>query len=552
MESAAADQDDKLIRASCTLAKAWEKFQKQLPSSQANDLRGQPPRLSVLFQAVKDADLHFKKKRDETKWGKVKGAFARVTKSAEDHSQLLAFVPSNDKYICLVTGTLSTIVKASINHEQLADGVATSLEQLCEDVAHWKKQILAHPRVPEMQNAIKALYVVIFEFLTDLFTDWCSSGRRRFLKSFDQNAFDKLFESKQTQIRRLTEKLDRAATVDTQRTIQLMEEKVGALPLVTEAVLESWLLKLGSRFQKLLEDQRPRDADSHPDATNMLETRVPRQIELHPEDTDSIVDFGVQSYNRDDLLATIPSRKTILEPLLQDIKRLADGRPSLYIDRRVVLELRGWISGSKGDNLWVQGPAHVPRPSQNTLTAVSVIASAMDAQLPIVFYLSTTSMGMHPPAQSVRRMISLLILQMLALLPDEVTTRRDLSSATVEAHMTDSADVKQSLNLLRDLMTFAPRPVLCVVDGAQMLEDLSDGDHTADLTDTLTFLCDGGEDAEIRGSQFKLLITTDGYMDALALQVGSGNMRSIQYEVEADERWADDTLHFGQLDINYD
>lgn len=47
--------------------------------------------------------------------------------------------------------------QAAINGEDLATALTDSLEELCEDIAHWRKQVLAHRAVPSMQRDVRAL-----------------------------------------------------------------------------------------------------------------------------------------------------------------------------------------------------------------------------------------------------------------------------------------------------------------------------------------------------------------------------------------------------------
>lgn len=68
--------------------------------------------MSVLFDAVATAQTTWQDNRDGSKFGKVKKAFARVVRSVDDHSELLAVLPKNDKYVSIVAGTLSSVVKA--------------------------------------------------------------------------------------------------------------------------------------------------------------------------------------------------------------------------------------------------------------------------------------------------------------------------------------------------------------------------------------------------------------------------------------------------------
>ena len=51
-------------------------------------------------------------KKQEGKVGKSKRLFAKVCQSLDSHKDLFEMLPNNDKYVCLITGSLSSIVKA--------------------------------------------------------------------------------------------------------------------------------------------------------------------------------------------------------------------------------------------------------------------------------------------------------------------------------------------------------------------------------------------------------------------------------------------------------
>jgi hypothetical protein len=70
-----------------------------------------PPSLSSVHNAVQSATLLWRDKRDNTRRGKLKNMLAQVTKSCDNHSDLLSIIPKDDKYVSLIAGSLSSIVK---------------------------------------------------------------------------------------------------------------------------------------------------------------------------------------------------------------------------------------------------------------------------------------------------------------------------------------------------------------------------------------------------------------------------------------------------------
>jgi hypothetical protein len=70
-----------------------------------------PPSLSSVHNAVQSATLLWRDKRDNTRRGKLKNMLAQVTKSCDNHSDLLSIIPKDDKYVSLIAGSLNSIVK---------------------------------------------------------------------------------------------------------------------------------------------------------------------------------------------------------------------------------------------------------------------------------------------------------------------------------------------------------------------------------------------------------------------------------------------------------
>ena len=104
---------EEILLASSTdeLAKAYKAFQKCLPKGHEARIEDGPPRIKSVVEAVATADSTWKKNRESTKAGRMKTLFSKVCGSLNGHKDLFAVLPSGDKYVCLVTGSVSAIVK---------------------------------------------------------------------------------------------------------------------------------------------------------------------------------------------------------------------------------------------------------------------------------------------------------------------------------------------------------------------------------------------------------------------------------------------------------
>ena len=100
-----------LLEQSRKLYESWDKFRKALPKDQCQDLDEQPPNIRYLFDSVKAASNTWQQDRSGKKSGRLKKIFTDLCNNCNDHSELFSIIPSDDKYICLFTGSLAAIAQ---------------------------------------------------------------------------------------------------------------------------------------------------------------------------------------------------------------------------------------------------------------------------------------------------------------------------------------------------------------------------------------------------------------------------------------------------------
>ena len=155
-------------------------------------------------------------------------------------------------------------------------------------------------------------------------------------------------------------------------------------------------------------------------------------------------------------------------------------------------------------------------------------------------------------SQSLHEMIISFIVQSIAMLPEDFSTRLDLSPERIARCIEQSSTTNQRLELLRDLLSISTQPRIWIIDGMQLLEDRANPNHTRDLSQLLDLVCKCCSDDEGGGLRSKCCITTDGYVDALAEKVEEGFVDLLRFELEADERGADETERLDDLDFKRD
>jgi hypothetical protein len=109
-----------------------------------------------------------------------------------------------------------------------------------------------------MQKYIRDLYVVVFEFFTQLFVQWSVSERRRLVTSFDKNAFDNLFTVYQRKMDVISDKLEREARLERATRIDDMFSTIVTKHESSSDLASSQMMAmlhaLGSSGQKFLEE----------------------------------------------------------------------------------------------------------------------------------------------------------------------------------------------------------------------------------------------------------------------------------------------------------
>lgn len=104
------NDEAELEKISKQLAKQWLDFKHLLPAGNSNKEEHIPPPIGELIEAVEKANLTWQYNR-ETNTGKAKQRFGKICKSLDFHKEMMAVIPQGDKYVSLLTGSFSAIVK---------------------------------------------------------------------------------------------------------------------------------------------------------------------------------------------------------------------------------------------------------------------------------------------------------------------------------------------------------------------------------------------------------------------------------------------------------
>lgn len=400
-------------------------------------------------------------------------------------------------------------------------------------------RVLKHLTVPFVQAKVRELYILVFQFLTAIFTEWHASSWKRFQKSFDKNAANKLFQPYKDKLDRLTTKLD-GAIRDHEH--EIVQKDLAQLTLLTNVRTDEILLMLGRLVRVQLEEHRVHTSQDQPllpkdSSAHLLAIPFSRE-----SDKDNSSDVIIQPLERQEILARIPDLDKHAQRA-EELERLLRRSSQLQVDKRVALELQKWLSVREPASQWIEGPAHASLPSQNTLAAVAIAAVLQQRHCVVSYFCRLT--GPQGTTQGLRSLIKSLIIQLTVLLPPSLYTATDLSSERFELAMRNDSAIHVSLSLLSDLQRLVSRAIIYVIDSMQVLEDRSDRGHTRELHDFTSHMCNEILHTSIHS---KLCFFTDGYVDVLARAAASATLKAFKFDLESDERMADDVESFGVVE----
>lgn len=414
----------------------------------------------------------------------------------------------------------------------------------------------------------------------------------RFLKSFDENAFQSLFQEQGARIRAIEQRMQRIANLKFQ---QGNRQKQGQMKQDLEMIIQNQLnhqqmiLKLGEDLYSFLDNKRGNllsvksvnpslepDLATSEDSTDTIHD--PR-LEL-VEPTDSEPSLTVMQKSQQNPEGNY-DRQLILNLLEPVVKRFRDDTQAVVnitssalhvsIDDQVKRRIDTWITNTCCEALWILGPHDVSHPSQNTLTAVCLIALSSRHDVPSLSYFCSlrtlSSLGSRLTHKEILLdMIKSFIVQLLLRCPEHIATELDLSSSRFSMLMEPDVDIGMALELFFDVRTLAPRYMHCVIEAVQELEDRGDAQHTRQLQRALREIVkppalwssrnSGGlgneatemgtpESQRTRESELervmKVCFTSDGYVDALAELASRDEVEKVEYAEEAGQGGAEES-----------
>ena len=401
-----------------------------------------------------------------------------------------------------------------------------------------------------MKEYIARLYVVVFKFLVRIMTKWSSkSSTVRFFRSFDSGFFKDEIEAKNSQIRELTYKLDREGSLAMKHSVKEAPTKddIAEIVSVSQAKFEleffvkaeKYRRELGQSMRKTLQEEFINLLWLQRD-DQLLGPRSPGGRFREPSPSSDLLRDAENLYLRKQIQLYVRRRLQHI-PQQEHVSTLVAQSEGLNVNIHILERIQAWNSATGSQVLWVQGPFQVPKPSRYTLLSTYVLAAAQRASIPAVSYFCEADTG-------ILEMVYSLILQTVELIPHDFPSELDFTSARFDCLDGTVETLTDAIRLLKDLLQIGPYLLFVIIDGLQALNTASEPALLSAFIEALRPLGNGSDQSGSR--TVKLLVTTDGMVDALTSLRMDERLDALDFTGEDDGSAEADGTEIGFLDIS--
>ncbi|OQO11119.1 hypothetical protein B0A48_05374 [Cryoendolithus antarcticus] len=554
-------QDAFLRKEGVMLSKAWKAFRDKLPDCDRAAFARRAPSVTDVIETVEDIGAEWECSRRKGKWGLAKGYFHKVAGGFNSHATLLELLPTGSEYVSLFSGATKSIMKASANHEKIAQGLGKALSEIT-DVVGTCTRVCQLYNTEAIQMLIAKLYAHIFLFLKDAMSWYLDKQWKRVLHALREDFFDD-FKDQIANISIIAGQVEHQARMGIsaeQRTTRLVAEKTQTTAVQTQAAVDDLRLfaigqarataELVAQVQRIesrasQEGQRKEllmleEPERLKSLTSFIATHIMDLLEGQAEDWLEQKRAAITTPDRSvrqledvpqrlllgdaKIELKLPGRDEYLDAsrdleeyiLYHDIRGPHETSPSVSVDTEVSIRLQNFITDADEKLLGIAGPPHLDQEGMSTMTkvAVSFVDFAEKTRLPVVSYFcqlpegSERQSGMGREVQELISLVYSLIRQLIQWLPLRPQDPINLSIANLEQLDGTDGSLNLALDIVRNLMAEIDTILFVVIDGLQWLDD-----HDTDkpLTRFIETLLNISEPE----NRIKVLLTTTGKSRAL-------------------------------------
>ncbi|KAJ4982814.1 phytanoyl- dioxygenase family protein [Stagonosporopsis vannaccii] len=491
-------------------------------------------------------DQSWEAKRWTGKRGKAKSYFHRLCNTLDAHSNVLDVIPRGSEYTSIFAGTLTTIIKASVNHEAIAEDLTQTLCEIGEVIKSCEVDLQLF-RTESMQRAVVDLYAHIFLFLNDAMCWYMKSSLKKTLDSFNEK-FRDMFANSVANIRRQASVIRHIAAQGSGAELRVM--KLGLLDVMQDARLglqghkrhEAEIQVLAQQMQLQVASKK---AELQKRDAQLQKLQRSLDVLLHDaaQAVPAVLAVSTVSPVDDSSVKSIAFRDNILlqSAVMEDYfhrDRVRLNPPevsSIKVEPLIVSRIREWMQGDTPQILAVAGPYYEGDELEcaMTLLAARFIDIAAASQVPIVSYFCELRRHeeLHGdnsiPEQGLVQVVYALIRQMIELLLPETHHSDDLHVIDISQLDGTMASWKETMVVFSKVESLLPGTVLCVVEGMQWLDSRRMNKYVADFVQIL------------RGGKLKTLLISAGEVRCLSSSLRRTELLVMEDKVRVGtEVWA--------------
>ncbi|KAI0883763.1 uncharacterized protein GGS22DRAFT_189731 [Annulohypoxylon maeteangense] len=441
----------------------------------------QIPTVETLWTAVLQAQTQWDKKKEKG-FGRAKVHLFSFLETMDEHKYLFSIIPNGDKYTSLITGVITSIVKASVNHESIAEGFSRALQEISRDL-NFVRRGTRMCNTTEMKGHVILLYREVFAFLCHTMK-WYSSSWNRFKKAFDNKFYDKNVESRVKRIQGLVQRVRDEMRLASDQMVQdiHLEQKTGFIETYNridmrldefEGVLDEKLMKfarmigeqmcttLMANAQHDLNDSRMRSLMGTVNdavrgiarkSSNAAVTMTRKDLEWLKQSLGPFVEHGQESMPSDSMLTDIP-----------------------LIPNDVAVDIQNWAQSQDSSLLWVEGPAYEAFGQALPTIGCRIRAISEDLSISCISFFAKTRYVFESQAISMKdagivSMIYSIISQLATIVPEIFDSVEDLVGDKLRRLDGTMQSIPTALETLKALLSVIEPGLVCVICGFELVD----------------------------------------------------------------------------------
>ncbi|OKL61127.1 hypothetical protein UA08_03089 [Talaromyces atroroseus] len=477
-----------------------------------------PDKLEGIVRQAQDSF----QERKLTKGGTVKEWVHKIARRINNHRYLLDMLPTGDKYLSILTGGLTACVKASIEHQEVADLVSDFLEKLSDQTYKLFRAVKGAPRNDYISLHVTKFYSIMFDALVKILKQWLSSAWNRLTNSFGSTFKKDLKGSMEKMEYHVKEAVEELNSITLQGLGALVQAAlVGSQQDFIDAA--GWPGNVPIHFMQIHNSSR-----SPP-----VEMAKSHGQKAHRDDHHDNSKYGKFLSTTSEVREKENSESWTSQTIQESVA---------WMDRELYSSLMQWTTSNSSEALWIEGPAVMTEPSQNTLTTAFITAIFQHRRVPVISYFCYYDQRDYESFSceaELLKMVLALIYQVSTTLPPDISSildsedMPDLSPSRVDSIKPRLESLPNAIELLGDMLALGPPLFACCIDSLQILDKEEESARYKACFRRFVEILGNAKPSHPR--ILKMWLSTDGHSWSLQDAVNEGWFRSHQTYHESED-----------------